>query len=501
MVRGLIVATALALLGCQAAPAPQPQAAAPPTAAPPPTPEPTATLHLVPHCTTATAAPSAVDVVLTFTPVPDARLAFHLGDRVFDAQGQAALIETPRAEDAQGPLPLVRTTSRTPDVALRAARTSSGAVTLRYRARSVPTDDDGGARFGLRHDPTGLSGLGAFFLVLPDPLPAPPRTVVSWSAGVCAGVSGHAPSQIVGRLDALRMEVYAFTRVPTRVVDRDGVRLRATWLGAPAFDVDEATDFAARAYAAERALFGDEDTDVYHVFARTLPVMGARSNGMGQPASMMLAIGPSTPGRPRLRINLAHELMHRWIGLRLRLAGPEGTAYWFTEGFTVYLTVQVLRRAELVTVGEVEVELAQITDRYFDNPRRAATNDQIRAGFFTDPALSVLPYVRGALYAAELDGAIRRASGDTRALDDLLRALLLDARDAPVGPSGLRELDDAVLRAAIARELGDAGLARHDAVIHRGARPEPASDIFGPCFARADQGERYRWVPTGNCSP
>lgn len=457
---------------------------------------PRATLRLTAVCATPTAAPSALDLALTFT--SSTSLILELPDRVFDASGMAALVEAPRAHDSLGPLPLRSDASAAPTLRLLAARPPVGPVTVSYRARSVPVALDG-ARFGLRHDHTGIGGSGAFFLLLPQPAPAGP-TEVSWTSSACASArEGHAPSVVQGSLDDLRMRVYASGRAPTLAVDRPPLHLRATWLGSPAFDLREATDFAAAALAAERALFRDTDPAPYHLFVRALPAMGERSNGMGQPDSLLLAIGPATPGRPRLRINLAHEMMHRWIGLRLRLAGPEGTAFWLTEGFTVYYTVQVLRRAELLTLAEVEGELRQITDRYFAHPRRGATNAEIAAGFFDDPALSILPYVRGALYAAELDAAIIEASGGARSLDDLMRAWLERVRHAPVGPSGMRELDEAELRAGIAGELGAAGVDRIVAVIHGGARPEPASTVFGPCFERRDAAEGYRWGRSARC--
>jgi len=110
--------------------------------------------------------------------------------------------------------------------------------------------------------------------------------------------------------------------------------------------------------------------------------------------------------------------------------------------------------------------------RYFANPHASATNEEIRRGFFTDDALSVVPYARGALYAAELDAAIRRASAGRRSLDDLIRALYRRHGELPV----------AAFREAIHAELGPAGVGRFEAVIERAARPEPPSDAYGPCF-------------------
>src|SRR5688572_30303134 len=195
--------------------------------------------------------------------------------------------------------------------------------------------------------------------------------------------------------------------------------------------------------------------------------MGERSNGMGQPRSCLVAIGPETPFGPRLRINLAHEMLHRWLGLGLRLSGPEGSNFWFTEGFTVHYTATILLRAGLITSDEFLAELDTIATRHFANPRRGAGNDEIQRDFFTDDALSIVPYTRGALYAVEVDAAIRRASAGARSLDDVVRELFRAASTAPH-----HELPPASFRDTILRELGPEGAARFDAVVLRGADPD-----------------------------
>jgi predicted metalloprotease with PDZ domain len=122
--------------------------------------------------------------------------------------------------------------------------------------------------------------------------------------------------------------------------------------------------------------------------------------------------------------------------------------------------------------------LNDLATRHFDNKRARATNDEIRRGFYSDDALAIVPYTRGALYAAELDAALRAASGGKRTLDDVLRELY---RDAVAKPGGLAAN---AVRRAIEAELGSSGVARYDAVIVRGDHPRPPSGAYGPCFAQ-----------------
>jgi len=452
-------------------------AAAPPRAAPPVD----ATLELTAACEAGSTEPSALDIALSL-PLRG-RPVFRLDDEVFGSRGMAALVSSATAVDARGPLALTRRLTAGPTLELAAAREVTGTVTLRYRARSVPVADDG-ARFGLRHDATGIGGVGGYFLALPES-PGDYRVRVTWAPPACpagtggegASTFGGATAETTGGLDELRAAAYFFGHPRVAAADDGDARVRTAWFGEPALDTAAAARWAARVFAAERAVFADDDPGAYSVFVRVLPELGARSNGVGQPRSLVLAIGPAIGFGPRLRTNLAHEMLHRWLGHTLRLAG---SSFWLTEGFTVHYAAVVMQRAGLSTPDELLAELNVTATRQFANEYAGASNDEIRRGFFASDALSLVPYTRGALYAAELDGAIRRASHGLRSLDDALRALVREARAAP----GRDGLPPEAFRRMVVRELGAAGARRFDAVIERGARPEPPDDAFGPCFTR-----------------
>ncbi len=475
-----------------------------------PSPRPTATLELATHCEPDQSVASAFEVALT---VPlEWRPTFRLDDQVFGSSGMAALVTDMKASDGAGDLPLERAMvddQGAQFLQLTGRRRAAGPVTLRYRARSVSANESGD-RFGLRHDPSGIGGLGSFFLVLPDE-PTIKRLRVQWTAGNCTQASarsfssfgdGPQPIEVDGQLDALRGAVF-YAGYPT-VIDHDdrGGHLRSVWFGALAFDPAPAADWAAKANAAQREFFGDHDPRRYTLFVRVLPQQGERSNGMGQTNSLLLAIGPSVGFGPRLRTNMAHEMLHRWIGLRIHFAVPEGAGFWFTEGFDVYLTNRLLLEAGLSSPEEFLAEVNTAVTRLNANRHARADNETIRLGFFSDSELSFVPYARGALYAAELDAAIRASSKGGRSIDDVIRALDRQASLAPVDASGVRLIPLSDFRAALARELGAAGLERFDAVVIEGALPRPPADAYGPCFTRvpgASEWSRATGVPDSAC--
>lgn len=96
--------------------------------------------------------------------------------------------------------------------------------------------------------------------------------------------------------------------------------------------------------------------------------------------------------------------------------------------------------------------------------------------FWTDTRYRVLPYDRGAMYFAVLNGKIRRASAGARSIDDLVLAMVVRSRERrPVTEEAWLEL--------LHRELGDAGPAVHRAML-AGELMLPESDDFGPGFRR-----------------
>lgn len=463
------------------------------------------TLVLAPVCDAGSTEPSALMISLSLP--GGGRPVFRLDDEVMGTSGVSMLITDATAKDDRGPLPLVR---RLRDHVLEfvPSRATSGTLTFAYRARSVSAADPGAVE-GLRHDATGIGGHGRHFIVLPES-PRRYRMRITWGAPQCPATTsgegmstfgGNAPSDTAGDLDGLREAVYYWGHPQRTTVDDGALHIRTAWFGAPGIDVLAAGAWAARVFAAERAFFRDDDPSPYSIFVRLLQSHGERANGIGQVTSYLSWIGPRTTFARRLKVNIAHEMLHRWLGLRLRLRGPEGTAYWFSEGFDVHYSNVIAFRAGLFSVDEFLEIINDIATRHFDNKRAGATNEQIRRDFVRDADVSIVPYTRGSMYAAELDSALRRASQGKRTLDDALRELYARAR-APGGADGLPA--DTVRR-LVRTELGAAGVARYDAAIIGGGDPDPPSGSYGPCFTRTPREPRgFQWarvagIPDAQC--
>lgn len=141
---------------------------------------------------------------------------------------------------------------------------------------------------------------------------------------------------------------------------------------------------------------------------------------------------------------LVHEHAHSWIPSRvggLPDGEDEAAGYWFSEGFTDFVTTRAGLLGGAWNIEEAISQWNGFLDEYMSSPRRAAPNTAIRDGFWTDFHLQRLPYLRGNLFAARIDHEIRTVTEGRYDLDDVLYAMRAD----PPAPSAPEAFVDQVL--------------------------------------------------------
>ena len=274
---------------------------------------------------------------------------------------------------------------------------------------------------------------------------------------------------------------------------RVGVAIvRADW----GFDDGRFLDLTARILDTERAFFDDRHSPWYLVALtpRGRAEKGSFSlGGTGLTHCFALSCDTGldlTPGSGhelRMLLLLAHECLHEWNGRIVRVDGEEGSAYWFSEGFTDYLSRRLLRDSGLISESQYLDELNTSLARYDANPAREAPNNRIVREFWTDPDVSELPYRRGDLLALAIDEYARR-SNQPRSIDSLMRDLAARGRGGhPPIPS--EELINRL--GTIAPQLGVEGIR---AVVLDGA-PVPLPDTLEDGTLALREGKMREYDP------
>ena len=214
----------------------------------------------------------------------------------------------------------------------------------------------------------------------------------------------------------------------------------AAWLGDPPFDPRPLMAWAERLHTWMSGFWGDTALPPYRVILRYNPINAG--GGAALTNSFLLTYGESAKDPEGLKGTLAHEMTHTWTS-----AG--GVGQWYGEGNAVHYQALLPLRAGLITPDAYLKDINATARRYYTNALNGTPDGEIAARFWEDTRIRTLPYDRGALYFAVLDGKIRRASGGKRSLDDLIR-VMVKARKAGDGPG---EIGRASCRERVSKQV------------------------------------------------
>lgn len=128
-----------------------------------------------------------------------------------------------------------------------------------------------------------------------------------------------------------------------------------------------------------------------------------------------------------------HELMHHWIGKKLRNAEDEELSYWFSEGFTDYFARLNMLNCGAITEKEYWNTIDSVLAIHYGDKRSTFHNDSIKEHFWDDRFISKIPYNRGSIFAMYLDYTLRKATHGEMDLQTIMQAMLKHAnfRDKP----------------------------------------------------------------------
>ena len=384
-------------------------------------------------------------------------------------------VEGMAVTDAQGPVTLTAT-NRDGGQSWTAARRVQGEVVVRYR---LPIDNarGSGPPISLRIDGDTFSTPGRMLLALP-PGPTPYRVAIRWDVSAMGpgaiGVSGYGdgdveiPAGPASRLAATMFMAGHFKREPT--IATGG--FSALWGGEPPFDPRPLMQWTGQLHHWMSVFFKDRVEPPYRVVLRSNPQNPG--GGVAMTQSFAVGYGEGTTAENLKRI-FGHEMTHTWTA-------REEMGKWFNEGNAVYYQALLPWRARLISTDQYLADINQTASRYYTNAMMHTPEDQVLAAFWDDTRIRVLPYDRGAMYFAVLDGQVRKASGGKRSIDDLIRTMVVRIKtDQPVSEGIWLDL--------LRQETGEAGPATHRAMM-AGELMLPESGGFGPCFRRTTKSIR-----------
>ncbi len=353
-----------------------------------------------------------------------------------------------------------------------APRRIMGDLKVSYRAPidNSPPGRCTGSPTMLRIDGDGMSGVGNMFLILPE-TPQPYRIAIDWDLSAMASSATATSSFGDGDVEipagsARRLEQTVFMAGTMKREPSQPARgFSSAWLGEPPFDPRSLMDWTEKLHTWMASFFHDDVNRPYRVFLRFNPI-----NAGGGSAFINSFFTTYNDKTQPDSINpvIAHEMVHTWTA-----AGP---GRWYSEGNAVHYQALLPWRAGLISTDDFLADLNSTTGRYYSDSLNRTPDDQIMPRFWEDTRIRTLPYDRGAMYFAVLDGKIRKASGGRRSIDDLILAMVMRSRSS-------QSVNEAAWLDLVSKDLGEEGIAITHSML-AGGLMLPESGDFGPCFRR-----------------
>ncbi|MBS2013761.1 MAG: hypothetical protein JST00_12790 [Deltaproteobacteria bacterium] len=260
----------------------------------------------------------------------------------------------------------------------------------------------------------------------------------------------------------------------------------SAWLGYTSFD--------PRAVAAEIAAFR---TLLNEYFWRGLEphpataffVTDARPRGRFRVArqanGVIVALSGNELYDAPIRLAVAHELVHAWIGQRIWVGsaepGREAESFWFHEGVARWVAREQLVRAGLLSPEDLASEVNRLLAIVTTSAHASRSSNDLAGDAARTPAIVSLLVARGALFATLADARVREATKGESSFDDVVRAIAKRALDTR-GP-----LPADAVHVELSRLAGEArARADFDDVVTSGRRTRLPDDALGGCFEARD---------------
>ena len=351
-------------------------------------------------------------------------------------------------------------------------RAVKGEMVVRYRTTVENTPlTQGGPPLAPRIDGDGFSSVGSMFLISPK-IETPYRVAIDWDLSAmgagAAAVSSFGDGNVelpAGPVARLNLSLFMAGHLKREPAEAVAHGFSSVWLGNPSFDPRPAMQWTGKLHSWMSSFFKDKSEPPYRVFLRFNPMNAG--GGAALTHSFIVTYGEGVTG-DSLKSILGHEMTHTWTANDL--------GKWYDEGNAVYYQALLPWRAGMITTDEFLADLNGTASRYYTNLLKDTPDEQIAPRFWEDTRIRVLPYDRGAMYFAVLNGKIRRASGGKRSMDDLIGTMIVRAR---VG----QPVTEAVWVEMLRKEIGADGPAVHRSMM-AGGLMLPASEDFGACFRR-----------------
>lgn len=253
------------------------------------------------------------------------------------------------------------------------------------------------------------------------------------------------------------------------------------------FSEDQLCDLSTNIFNTERKFWKDYSSTytveiVLPMEEKDSQIAECRTNALS------LFLSPDKALDYPLKQTIAREYFHNWLGDGITFADPQELIYWFKEGFANYYGRLTLLRAGLISLDEYVDQYNQVLREYFTSPVRLEKNERLVKEFWNDSDLNKLPFLRGDIFASNINCAIMKKSNGQKSLDDLMRDLYQRCSTEAL------IISNGSLSALIRFYAGDEVLSDIMRTLNSNASFKVSPDALGPCFTMDILKEKKFWL-------
>ncbi len=275
-------------------------------------------------------------------------------------------------------------------------------------------------------------GIGHGIFVIPSEQDAKMSIILQWNdiPGDWKIANSFGEGQILQEIEGFSNDLptYVFLAGDFKVINCNPglhpicIAIRGNW----PFSPDEFASVVQQIVMTQRNFWNDHEFPYYLVSVIPIDTKNCYG-GTALTNTFSLFLGDNNYSKDESLKELAglisHEHFHTWNGHKIHSSEPQGSMYWFSEGFTEYYSRKLNYSSGIISKNEYVDLVNEFLIDYFSSPVHNISNETIVKNFWTDRAAYLLPYDRGFVLALYLDTKIQSKSKEL-SLDNFMHDLL-----------------------------------------------------------------------------
>lgn len=172
--------------------------------------------------------------------------------------------------------------------------------------------------------------------------------------------------KIVGNLSVDEVRQYSFYYGDYREYKKSDEKQNYRFIFSHQFSFSDEVfiNFVMKSFNKLKKEWKEEENHELKILVSAHPQFCCVYSGLYTPNTVVLFISPQSPWKTNLKRLIVHELLHFWIGGRIKRAYPQKQNFWWSEGFTEYFANLFLLQNHDLSKREFHERYQYLSEKY-----------------------------------------------------------------------------------------------------------------------------------------